>query len=34
MKKLYMMHIKNNDFYLTEEQLLEAYNDYKKSRET
>jgi hypothetical protein len=32
-KVIYEAYIANNDFYLTEEQLLNAYNEYKKYRE-
>lgn len=32
-KVIYEAYLANNDFYLTEKQLLNAYNEYKKYRE-
>ena len=31
-KIIYNSYIKNNEYYLTDEQLYEAYNEYKKER--
>lgn len=31
-KVIYDSYILNNDFYLTEDQLMQAYNEYKKYR--